>query len=475
MLDVATTAPGNGEGRGLPLAQVQALPHSEETERAVLAVALHFPDLFRQVLDLITAEMFYLERHCLLWSSFQEMAGEGVPVDLITLQEKLTERGDFEKVGGMAYLAGLSLDLPDATSWRTYVDIVRERYRRRLACRLFTDATLATMDPGAGLDETLSNVRGGLDDVARFAPPVATADAMERILRAALPPEEGADPPGLPFFVPDLRRYDLLGPGLTILAGRPGHCKSMFALKVSDHVAHTLGRRVLFFSLEMTGEEVARRLFIMRNGGRVTADRYRRGDLSSNERAEIDFVFEGVRDAARWILHPLMNHTAESVCAAVRHANADEEIGLVVVDYLGRLQGLGKTSSELNIGLGGAGSSFHGLGLEFGIPVLGIHTLNREITKREHFSPRLSDLRDSGNLEHDAARVAFAVRPWTAAKEKLPPGQDPNPEEVSPNDLWVNVRKSRDADGDGDVRLIFEAETYQIRGFNSFHPGGDWS
>lgn len=463
--------PGSGNGQGW--SPQQALPHSEETERAVLAVALHFPSHLAQLRDLVTAEMFYLDRHARLWEAIQELAATGTAVDLITLQEKLTERGDFEACGGMAYLAGLSLELPDATAWRTYVDIVRERYRRRLSVKLFSSLTVEASSLGRDLDEILSNARRGLEDVARYAPPVATAGGMEKILRDALPPEEGADPPGLPFFVPELNRYDLMGPGLTIVAGRPGHCKSMLVLKISDHVAHTLGRRVLFFSLEMTGEEVARRLFIMRSEGRIEADRYRRGELSPNERTEVNFTFESVRDASRWILHPLMNHTADSIVAAIRHAHAEEEVSLVVVDYIGRLQGLGKTSSEINIGLGRASSAFHGIGLELGLPVLGLHQLNREILKRHHFSPNLGDLRDSGNLEQDAARVAFVVRPWKAAKDKLAPGESPDPEEVSPRELWVHVRKSRDADGDGDVQLIFEAETYQIRGVDRFHTPSD--
>ena len=170
----------------------------------------------------------------------------------------------------------------------------------------------------------------------------------------------------------------------------------------------------------------------------------------------------------------MMNHTADSIVAAVRHAHAEEPLDLVVVDYLGRLQGLGKTAQELNIALGHASSTFHGIGLEFGIPVLGLHQLNREIEKLANAAFQLSYLRDSGNLEHDAARVAFVSRPWKFAKGKLPAGQDPEPETTNPNELWVHVRKSRDADGDGDVQLVFLPETYQISGLDRHHGEGGW-
>src|SRR5688572_23630823 len=109
------------------LPQQKALPHSEESERAVLAAVLVDPRLLPTVSARLRAQDFYLERHQHLYEAMLDLTNEGSGVDLRTLQAKLEQQGRIAGVGGIAYLASLDLDLPDLGRIDTYVEIVKER------------------------------------------------------------------------------------------------------------------------------------------------------------------------------------------------------------------------------------------------------------------------------------------------------------------------------------------------------------
>src|SRR5688572_33044388 len=106
------------------LPQQKALPHSEESERAVLAAALLDTRLLPTLSARLRADDFYLERHQHLYQAMLELAQEGAGVDLRTLQAKLEQQGRFDGAGGIAYLATLDIDLPDLGRIDSYVEIV---------------------------------------------------------------------------------------------------------------------------------------------------------------------------------------------------------------------------------------------------------------------------------------------------------------------------------------------------------------
>ena len=115
------------------LPQQKALPHSEESERAVLGGVLLDPTILPTISGRLRAEDFYGERHQVLYQAMLDLQEEQVEIDLRTLQAKLEQRGQIEMVGGLAYLTGLDLDLPDIGRIDAYVEIVKERsVRRRL-------------------------------------------------------------------------------------------------------------------------------------------------------------------------------------------------------------------------------------------------------------------------------------------------------------------------------------------------------
>src|SRR4051794_30685517 len=146
------------------LPQQQALPHSEESERAVLGGILLDPEVLPTVSGRLRAEDFYLERHQLLYEAMVDIQGGGTTIDLRTLQAKLEQRGLFETIGGIAYLSQLDLDLPDLGRIDAYVEIVKERsVRRRLiqaSGRIIRDCLDGGVEAKVALDHAEQAIMG---------------------------------------------------------------------------------------------------------------------------------------------------------------------------------------------------------------------------------------------------------------------------------------------------------------------------
>ena len=126
----------------------RALPHSEEAERAVLAAVLLDPPLLAAMAGRLVPEDFYGERHQLLYKAMLDLQAQATEIDLRTLQARLEQQDQLERVGGIAYLSGLDLDLPDLGRAETYVEIVKERSLRRRLIRACGEITRDCLDGG---------------------------------------------------------------------------------------------------------------------------------------------------------------------------------------------------------------------------------------------------------------------------------------------------------------------------------------
>src|SRR6476620_1657823 len=138
-----------------PLQAPRTLPHSEESERAVLAGVMLEPHYLAQVAGRLVEDDFYFERHQRIYRAMVDLQQEGSPVDLRTLQARLEQQGQLERVGGLAYLAGLDVDLPDLARIDSYVEIVKERSLRRRLIQACSDVTRSALDGGLEASEAL--------------------------------------------------------------------------------------------------------------------------------------------------------------------------------------------------------------------------------------------------------------------------------------------------------------------------------
>ncbi len=243
------------------MTKTRGLPHSNEAERAVLAAVLLRPELLDE-LDL-EPTTFYSDRHRRIFACYRELASRRSPIDLRTVQALLEESGELESIGGLAYLSGLDLDLPDLGRAPTYAGIVRDRARRRRLTELGRRVIEQALTGERELPEIVRETRFGLEDLEggfggseHQSGAALTSSVLDQAReRWQLRRDEGTTVFGLPTGIPRLdKKLSGLNQGLHILAGAPGMGKTSLALQIALHVART--HPVLYVSFENSGESL---------------------------------------------------------------------------------------------------------------------------------------------------------------------------------------------------------------------------
>ncbi len=425
----------------------KTLPQSEESERAVLAAVLLDPRLLPTVAGRLKPEDFFVDRHRRLYGAMLELQDEGAPIDLRTLQARLEQRAELDHAGGIAYLAGLDVDLPDLGRFETYVEIVKERsVRRRLidTCRRITaDCLDGGLDAPAALGRAEQEILALGEEAIRrgFVP-------LSRILEETmelLEDSPGKGLVGVPTGFIDLDRMTHgLGRGaLVIVAGRPGMGKTSLALNIATHVAVALKKTVGVFSLEMGQQELAMRILCSRANVRFSA--VRQGHLSQQQWTKVIQTMSDIGKAPLYIDDSASPSILE-VASKARRLKAEKNLELLVVDYLQLMQAGGRFENR-NLEIAAITRSMKQLAKELDLPVILLSQLSRAPERRgSDHRPQLADLRESGAIEQDADLVAFVYR------------DEIYNEEAVKGEAELIILKHRNGET-GTIKLVFLGET----------------
>lgn len=423
------------------------LQHSEEAERAVLASVLLEPSFWPRVEQRLRPQDFAFDHHRHIFEAMAEVARQGQVIDTLTLQARLAEHGALEKVGGVAYIACLDVDLPDPTRIDAYLEIVRDRALRRRLSSLGLHLARQAFDPGASGREVVGRLEArvlqmseGLTS-ARLEPIGEVVDATVE----AVEEEPGSALPELRWGLPTLDRIlGGLGRGrMVVLAGRPGYGKTSLALAVCRELAAVQARTVALFSLEMTNRELALRL--LGSEAEVPAQRIASGILSRPEWERLHQSAARLRTAPLYV-DDSSSLTLLELASTVRRLQSRQGLDAVVIDYL-QLLDLGEPAQNETLALARISRGLKKLARELNVPVLVISQLSREPERRGPAArPKLSDLRGSGALEQDPDAVIFL---WPPSELQ---------EAVEGANLLAIVAKNRHGEA-GEVGLRFTKET----------------
>ena len=407
----------------------QDIPANIDVERALLGAVLMFNGLVDRIPDL-RAEHFFSSFHGEIYAAVVDAVQSGRTATAATLAPRFKLWPVYELTNGAQYLGRLLAGATTTLNIRDYAKAIIEHSQRRALIVVAEELAAQAYDvaPPQEVSAMIEGAERALYTVAtagRSGREVSLADAARAALQAAQKAYKlGGKLDGIATGLTDLDKQ--LGGGLgnsdlVILGGRPSMGKTALATKIALNVARgTPGidpdtgevtdaepRHVHFFSLEMSGEQLANRLLSDLSG--ISSNKIRRGELSDND-------FRVIMDAERQLSQmPMTIEETGGISIGALSAKARREkrkngTGLIVVDYLQLMQagnpGRGnrvQEITEITVGL-------KALAKELNIPILALSQLNRGLEKQEDKRPQLSDLRESGSIEQDADVVLFVYR-----------------------------------------------------------------
>ncbi len=394
-------------------------PHDLDAERAVIGAMLVSETAVAAVAERLQAEDFYSEVHRVIYGAMMRLYTRGDPIDQLTLTNELRSVGEFEKIGGRAYVFQMVESVPTAANASRYAEIVRGKALLRdiinVGSRIAEDAFREPED----VDEALDAAEQLIYDVSNrtlseHLAPVSELGpgALEMIQRLY---EQEGEVTGVETGFDDLDRLTtgFHKSDLVILAARPAMGKTALALNAIWHAAGQKGMPVAIFSLEMSKEQLVQRLISQNT--RIPAQALRSGNVRAEDWPKLVRGVAQVSRAPIWI-DDTAGVTLMEMRAKVRrlssrlNAEGGPPLSLVVVDYLQLMVGQGNRSENRQQEIAEISRGLKVLARDLDVPVLAIAQLSRAVEQRHDKRPLLSDLRDSGALEQDADMVMFLYR-----------------------------------------------------------------
>jgi|WetSurMetagenome_2_1015567.scaffolds.fasta_scaffold29408_3 replicative DNA helicase len=378
------------------------LPHSIETERAVLGACMN-----KGLCPTLDPSDFYQTSHQLIVQSLREMDQARMPIEMVTVYDFLSTSGRLESVGGGAYLARLAEMVTSARNLDAYEKSVRERAIARRLLQLCQKALhqsekLVGNDVMTRVAELQREFNAVLENSGTHLEPL-TVGLKKVIKQVEIRMKSGGGLLGVPTGLTDLDKViSGLVPGdLIVIAARPSMGKTALATTMALNAAKR-GHSILFFSLEMPNEQLLLRKVAQHTG--VNLQHLRTGSLGEIEWAEALAGMETIYDLPIWI-DDRSGMTVLDICHQVRKVKPV----LVFIDYLQLLRPA-KREERRDLEIAAITLALKGLAKDLKIPVVLLCQLNRQVENRGIKKPMLSDLRESGAIEQDADVVLFPYR-----------------------------------------------------------------
>lgn len=418
-VSAVSTAPALQEG-GTGSDVTRALPHAVGPEKSLLSSMLQEPQEYigLSIEEKLTKDHFYLPAHSTLYGFLVELFSDGREIELVSLVQRLIDKGLIDRVGGPSALTDLYTYAPSPGSFRHHLQMVKDKYVLRSIIRNSTEsiqqAYEAPDEVAALLDSVEAKIlaiREGSETNAGFNLKDAVSQAMDQF-QQLLSGEKKQQ--GLTTGFEELDRMSGgLKPGeMFVVAARPSMGKTSLMMNIVEHVCMNLNKPSMVFSCEMSSLQLIQRLLYARSGFEVS--KLSRGytptksDLLRVQRASLEIA------QSKLIIDDTPGISINELRAKARRKKRDEDIQFIAIDYLQLLKSRTKqaeNSREREIAEISAG--IKGLAKELSLPIVILAQLNRGPENRTGKSlgvPRMSDLRESGAIEQDADLVGLLYR-----------------------------------------------------------------
>lgn len=435
-------------------------PQNLDAEKSLLGAVLIDEETLADISEHVKPKDFYDKRHATIFGGMTRLYERHKPVDLLTLSEELKKKDELDMVGGSAYLTELTNYVPTAAHAEAYAEMVALKAVRRRLIKASSTISELGYDEDNSTQELLEKAEAELFSVSDqslkqdlVAIETILNDSFDRM--EELHRNKGAlrgvrtGYRDLDNMTAGLQRSDLI-----ILAARPAMGKTTLVTNLAYNVATVAKQAVLFFSLEMSKEQLVDRMLADASG--VDAWNIRTGNLSDEDFSKLSDAMGEMAEAPIFIDDTPGVSVLEMRTKARRIAH-DQPIGLIIIDYLQLMQGSGKNDGNRVQEVSEISRGLKLIARELNVPVIALSQLSRSVESRSPQIPQLADLRESGSIEQDADIVMFIYREAYY-----------NPETERENITDLIIAKHRNGPV-GKVELYFHPERLRFMSLDKRH------
>ncbi|WP_116963688.1 replicative DNA helicase [Fastidiosibacter lacustris] len=407
------------------LENIKRPPSSIDAERSVIGGLILDNEAWTKVEEILISDDFYSTQHRIIFHQMQKLIQQGVPFDIITLSDALSNEKLLEQAGGLHYLAEVTKNTPTAANIVAYAEIVKERAKLRVLLNTATDiANMVYTPQGRKVGEILDVAEQKIlaiaeTDIQKGDGPRAIREIIPSVIDridAMMEASDGITGISTGFTDLDELTSGLHSANLVIVAGRPSMGKTTFAMNLAENVARGAEKPVLVFSLEMPAEDIVLRM--ISSLGRVEQNALRNGRLEDEHWAKITTAMEVLsKDFNMHIDDSAGLSPSEMRSRARRVYKEHNGLSMIVVDYLQLMKVPGYENNRTQE-VSEISRALKSLAKELHVPVVALSQLNRGVDDRADKRPMMSDLRDSGAIEQDADVIMFVYRDEVYHKDK---------------------------------------------------------
>ena len=389
------------------------LPHNFLAEKIILSSLLINLDAIEIVLRSVKIETFYFKNHQELYRAIVEMYKKKIPIDIITLNSFLQDQGMLEKVGGTKVLIELTNYIPNLVYLEEYISLINDKFLRRSLIKVgykiinsayVTNLPLETILNGLELE--IFNLTNEIKTQKIYTNAELLSNVFSELKQKSLNPSLSGLISGfyeLDSFTQGFQKSDLI-----IIAGRPSMGKTALALNIGLNVIKNSGLPVLFFSLEMSKEQLIYRLITTETS--ISNMRLKTGNLYREDWLKLNGIIKNF-SSLPFFIDDTPDPTIQDIKMKIKKVIFEQnQLGLIIIDYLQLMQNSKFKTENRSQELSQITRSLKNLAREFQVPIIALSQLSRSVENRTNKRPILSDLRESGSIEQDADVVLMLYR-----------------------------------------------------------------
>ena len=389
------------------------LPHNFLAEKMILSCLLINSEAIEITIKTISTDVFYFKNHQEIYRSITFMYKNNIPIDILTLLTFLQDNGLLQKIGGVKVLIELLSQIPNLVYLEDYLRLVKDKYIRRSLIKLGYETINSSYITSISLENILNDLETQLFHLTNEIKIQKLSSSAELVNNIFIELKTKSFNPKLSGVTSGFYDLDTLTQGfqksdLIIIAGRPSMGKTALSLNIASNLIKNSKLPVLFFSLEMSKEQIMYRLLSMETN--INQMRLKSGKLYQNDWIKLNKMMKIISKFPLFI-DDTFDLSIQDIKSKIKTILFEQnKLGLVIIDYIQLMQNPKLKKENRVQELSQITRSLKTIAREFDIPIIGLSQLSRNVENRVDKKPILSDLRESGSLEQDADLVLMLYK-----------------------------------------------------------------